>query len=80
MARQIKQSINFLDSDALRAVGNLHDLVACADLAFFKDTAIKTWPLMGDQERSHLRVVHPHTDAIAGHARLRHSNSAPPIR
>jgi hypothetical protein len=27
---------------------------------------------MGDQERCHLRVVHPYTDAIAGYARLRH--------
>src|SRR5580704_8532400 len=72
MARQIKQSINFLDSDVLRAVGNLHDLIARADLPFFKDTAIKAWPLMRDQERSHLRVVHPYTDAIAGDARLRH--------
>jgi hypothetical protein len=72
MAGQIKQSINFPDSDVLRAVGNLHDLVACADLPFFKDTAIKAWPLMRDQECRHLRVVHPYTDAIAGDARLRH--------
>ena len=56
----------------LRAVGNLHDLVARADLPFFKDTAIKAWSLMRDQECSHLRVVHPYTDAIAGDARLRH--------
>jgi hypothetical protein len=35
MAGQIKQPINFLDSDMLRAVGNLHDLVARADLPFF---------------------------------------------
>jgi hypothetical protein len=72
MAGQIKQSINLLDSDALRAVGNLHYLVACSDLAFFKDTAIKAWPLMRDQECGHLRVVHPYTDAIAGDARLRY--------
>ena len=56
----------------LRAVGNLHDLVARADLPFFDDTAIKAWPLMRDQERRHLRVVHPYTDAIAGDARLRY--------
>jgi hypothetical protein len=72
MAGQIKQSINVLDSEVLRAVGNLHDLVARADLPFFKHTAIKAWPLVGDQECSHLRVVHPYTDAIAGDARLRH--------
>jgi hypothetical protein len=72
MAGQIKQSINFLDSDMLRAVGNLHDLVARADLPFFKDTAIKARSLMRDQECSHLRVVHPYTDAIAGDARLRY--------
>jgi hypothetical protein len=35
MAGQIKQSINFPDSDVLRVVGNLHDLVARADLPFF---------------------------------------------
>jgi len=56
----------------LRSVGDLHDLVARADLPFFNDAAIKAWPLMRDQERGHLRVVHPYADAIAGYARLRH--------
>src|SRR5580698_7728774 len=72
MAGQIKQSVNFLDSDMLRAVGNLYDLVARADLPFFNDTAIKARSLMRDQERSHLRIVHPYTDSIACDARLRH--------
>jgi hypothetical protein len=72
MTGQIKQSINFLDSDMLRAVGNLQDLVARADLPFFKYAAIEAWSLMRDQECRHLRVVHPYTDAIAGDARLRH--------
>ncbi len=72
MAGQIKQAIDFLDRNMLGAVGDLHDLVACADLAFFDDTAIKAWPFVRDQERRHLRVVHPYADAIAGDARLRH--------
>src|SRR5579871_4217606 len=72
MAGQIKQPIDFLDGDTLRAISNLHDLVACTDLPFFKDTAIKAWSLMRDQECGHLRIVHPYTDAIAGDARLRY--------
>ena len=56
----------------LRAVGNLHDLVARADLPFFDDTEIKARPLMRYQKRSHLRVVHPYSDPIAGDARLRY--------
>src|ERR1700679_2347152 len=81
MAGQIKQPINFLDGDMLLALRYLHYLVPCADFAFFKDSAIKARSFMRDQERSHLRVVHPYTDAIAGDARLRHfkQSAADPV-
>ena len=81
MAGQVKQSINLFDSDMLRAVGNLHDLIARADLTFFKDTAIKAGSLMRDQECRYLRVVHPYADAIAGDAWLGHfkQSSADPV-
>src|ERR1700679_2508614 len=72
MTGQIKEAVNFLDSDMLRAVGNLYDLVARTDLSFFDDTAIKAWSLMRDKERRHLRIVHPYTDSITRDARLRH--------
>ena len=81
MAGQIKQSVNFLNGYMLRAVGDLHNLVARADLPFFKNTAIKARSLVRDQKRRNLRVVHPYTDAIAGDARLRHfkQGSAYPV-
>src|SRR5580698_9149020 len=72
MARQVEQSIDFLDGNMFRSVGDLHDLVARADLSFFEDTAIKPWSLMRDEKRRHLRVVHSDTDAIASHSRLSH--------
>src|SRR5271167_3172909 len=70
MAGQVKQSIDFLDSDMLRSVGDLHDLVANANLAFFDDSEIKARSPMRNQQCWHLRVVHPYADAIAGDARL----------
>ena len=53
VAGQVKQPIDFLDSDMLRSVGDLHDLVARADLPFFDDTEIKARSLMRNQQRRH---------------------------
>jgi hypothetical protein len=72
VARQVKQSVDFLNGDALGAVGNLHDLVSRTDLSFLNHTAIKARSFMRDQKCRHLRVVHPHANAIAGDAWLRH--------
>jgi hypothetical protein len=72
VAGQVKQSVDFLNSDTLGPVGNLHNLVSRADLSFLNHTAIEARSFMRDQERWHRGVVHSYTDAITGDAWLRH--------
>jgi hypothetical protein len=72
VAGQIKQPVDFLNSDTLGAVGNLHNLVSRADLSFLNHTAIEARSFVRDQERWHRGVVHSYTDAITGDAWLRH--------
>ncbi len=69
---QIQQGIGLGDGHAFGTGQDLDDRVASLDLALFEDAEVKARPVMRDDQRGHLRVVHPDAEAIAGHPRLRH--------
>jgi hypothetical protein len=71
MARPVKQGIDVGDAHAFGAGRYLDDFVTGLQLAFFKNPTVKTRPAVRDQQRGHLWLVQPNTDAIAGDARLR---------
>ena len=72
MARQIEQPIDFRNADTLRPIGNFRNFVSGADLPFFNHAEVKPRPLMGNEQRGHLRVIHPYADAIASNPGLSH--------
>ena len=69
---QIQQRIGLGDGHAFGTGQDLDDRVAGLDLALLEDAEVKARPVMRDDQRGHLRVVHPDAEAIAGHPRLRH--------
>ncbi len=54
----------------LRPVGDLHDLVSCADFSFFNHAEIEARALVGNEQAGHLRIGHANADSIAGDSRL----------
>src|ERR1700679_2075239 len=72
MAGQIQEPIDFGYRDLFGSFGDLHDLVARADLAFLNDTEIESGPLMGNEQAGHLRVEHANADSITSDSWLRH--------
>src|SRR6266851_6125313 len=72
MARQVKQRIDFGDTDMHLPVSDLHDLISWANLPLLNHTEIEARSLMRNQQRGHLWVIHPYADAIADNPRLRH--------
>ena len=67
-----KQRIYLGDGQMFGTGQDLHDLVAGFDLALLEDAKIKARSVMLDDERRHLRLVHPDAEPVAGDARLRH--------
>jgi hypothetical protein len=50
MARQVKQRIDFGDTDTFRSISDLHDLISCADFPFLNHTAIQAWSLLRNKQ------------------------------
>ena len=78
MAGLVQQGVDLRDGHALGAGGDLHDLVAGFDLSLLQDAEVEAGPAMGDEERCHLRLVHPDADPVASDARLGHLEKGAP--
>src|SRR3984957_4029924 len=70
MIGRIKKRVDLCDGHSLVRLSHLHDFVAGADLAFPQDAEVESRSSAGCQQCRHPRLVHPDTNAIAGHARL----------
>src|SRR3954454_8238407 len=71
MPRKVEQSIDVGDREPLRALRDLHELVARAYLALLDHTKIKSRPVVRHQQRRNAWLVHAYPDAVAGDPRLR---------
>ena len=78
MMGRVQQRIDLGNGHALRPSSDREDRVAGADLAFLEDAQIEARPSAGGQERSHLRLVHANSDAVAGDPRLSHLEQRSP--
>src|SRR4051794_10065365 len=70
MPRKVEQSIDVGDREPLRALRDLHELVARAYLALLDHTKIKSRPAVRHQQRRNAWLVHAYPDAVAGDPRL----------
>jgi len=70
MPGQVEQGVDLGYRHALRPGSHPHDLVASLHRALAQDPEVEPRPVMGDQQRGDLRVVHPDADPVAGDAGL----------
>src|SRR5262245_38447977 len=67
----VEQRIDLGHGHSLRSSADREDRVARADLSLLQDAEIEAGPPAGGQERGHLRLVHPDSDAVASGPGLR---------
>jgi hypothetical protein len=72
MAWQIEQPVDFRHGNALGPVCDLRDRIACSYFTFLQDTQIEAGPVMSHNQSRHFGVLHPDTQAVTRHSRLRH--------
>src|SRR6516164_3933723 len=72
MPGQIEESVGLGDAHALRTVADLHDLIPGRDVADFEHTEVEPGSVMLHQQGGHAWLVHPESNSVTGHARLRH--------
>jgi hypothetical protein len=72
MAGQVQQRVNLRDRHRLGPRGHLDDLISGLDGTLTQHPQVKPGPVMGDQQRRDLRVVHPDAYPVAGDPRLGH--------
>ena len=70
MPGEVEQRVDICDRHVLRPRGKLDDPVSRLYLALLEHPEVKTWTVMGDEQRRDPRVVHADPDAIARDARL----------
>ena len=69
---QVQQGVDLGHGDGFGRRRHLDDLVARLDVALGEDTQVEAGPMMGDQQGSHLWLVHADAQPVAGHPRLGH--------
>src|SRR5262245_22220806 len=72
MSWQVQQGINFGHSDRFGAIRDFYDVVACTNFSFLQHAKVKSWSVLGYEQRGHSRLVHADADAVTRHARLCH--------
>src|SRR4051794_18258267 len=71
MTGQIEERVDLGDRHSLGPIGDLHDRIAAAELALLDDATVEARAPAAGEERSHARLVHADTEAVAGDPRLR---------
>src|SRR5437764_1450803 len=72
MPWQVQETITLSNSDLLRTVSDLYNLIACTNFPFLQYAKVKSWSVMGYEQGWHPRFIHANADAKAGYARLGH--------
>jgi len=72
MPGQIERGVDLGNRHVLGSIGDFEDFVASVDFAFLENPEIETWPVMRNQQRRHLRLVHSDADPVTGHPWLGH--------
>ncbi len=72
MPGQVQQRVDLRDRHRFGPRGHLHDLIPGLDGTLAQHPEVEPGPVMRDQQRRDLRVVHPDADPVAGDSRLGH--------
>src|ERR1700733_1443857 len=72
MSWQIQEGVDVGHRDVFWTGGDFFDAIACTNFSLLQHAKVESWPVMCYEQRWHTRLVHADTDAVAGHARLRH--------
>ena len=70
LVRQVQQAVDLRDRHRLGAPLGPLDRVARLDLALLDDPEVEAGAMVRDQQRRHLRLVHPEAEPVAGDPRL----------
>src|ERR1700728_3116215 len=70
MPRQVEQGVDLGDGHAFGSVGDLDDLIVCTYLSLLEHTQVEARPTVRYEQRRHPRLIHPHSEAVAGDPRL----------
>ena len=72
MPGQVEQGVDLGHRHRLRPGGHLHDLITGLHSALAQHPEVEPWPVMGNQQRRHTRIIHPDAHPVAGNPWLGH--------
>jgi hypothetical protein len=72
MRWQIEEGVDIGHIDSLWAVGDFYNVIARTDFSLLQYAKVEAGSVMRDEQGGHPGFIHADTDAVAGHAWLRH--------
>jgi hypothetical protein len=72
MSWQIQKGVNVGHGNLFWTIGDFHDVIARPNLSLLQHAKVESWSVMRYKKRWQTRFIHPNTDAVARHARLRY--------